>query len=279
MQTRFVFLSAATLALCCVLSTPAAAQDKMHVAPEYGSDTGIGGLSNTNFNTPESDGRPGVYFFNLGAAAFRKGDYAHAIDMYKIAASWAYKPAEYNLGVMYFKGQGIPVDRPLGTAWMVLAAERKDTQYVKTQNLFASLLSDAQFERTNTLWRDLKQTYGDEVALRRAKAQWQWVKTHQTGTRTGGFSGPLAVGALDGGHTPSEHDKSGAPIRTNPIPSGIMHGGSIDGSVAYAQMRASEDPYDPIFLKNTTGTVVVNPLSPLDKDDKAKPTATAPVEH
>jgi len=83
-------------------------------APGYGSGVSAGSLSNGDFNTPESDGRPGVKFFTLGVQAFRKGDYRHAIDMYKVAASWAYKPAEYNLGVMYFKGQGIPVDRPLG---------------------------------------------------------------------------------------------------------------------------------------------------------------------
>lgn len=93
-------------------------------APDYGSGASAGALSNRNFNTPESDGRPGVKFFTLGMQAFRKGDYRHAVDMYKVAASWAYKPAEYNLGVMYFKGQGVPVNRALGAAWMVLAAER-----------------------------------------------------------------------------------------------------------------------------------------------------------
>lgn len=85
-------------------------------APDYGSGAAAGNLSNANFNTPESDGLPGVKFFTLGVQAFRKGDYRHALDMYRVAASWACKPAEYDLWLMYFKGQRVPEDRPLGAA-------------------------------------------------------------------------------------------------------------------------------------------------------------------
>lgn len=95
-----------------MFSLPSLAQSNIQfgtvAAPDYGSDASAGGLSNRNFNTPESDGRPGVYYFDLGAQAFKDGDYRHPVAMYKVAASWAYKPAEYNLAIMYFKGQGIP---------------------------------------------------------------------------------------------------------------------------------------------------------------------------
>ena len=37
--------------------------------------------------------------------------------MYETSASWAYKPAHYNLAVMYAKGEGVPVDRPRAMAW------------------------------------------------------------------------------------------------------------------------------------------------------------------
>lgn len=70
------------------------------------------------------DGRPGMRFFLDGAEAFRRKDYHHAIYMYKVAASWADKSGEYDLGLAYFRGEGVPVDRPLGAAWMVLVAER-----------------------------------------------------------------------------------------------------------------------------------------------------------
>ena len=64
--------------------------------------------------------------------------------------------AEYNLGVMYFKGQGVPVDRARGAVWMVLAAERGQPEYVKARDLMATVLSKPEFARTDDLWGALK---------------------------------------------------------------------------------------------------------------------------
>lgn len=239
------------------------------IAPDYGSGAAAGAMSNGNFNTPESDGRPGVKFFEYGVRAFRKGDYRHAIEMYKVAASWAYKPAEYNLGVMYFKGQGVSADRPLGAAWMVLAAERGEKSYVRARDIMVTLLSKPEFAETDKLWGRLKQTYGDEVALRRAKAQWAYVRTHQTGTRAGGAVGELRVGVLDGGHALPLLDASGNSQKTAMTAAQILQGGSIDGSIAYREFQQSDDPYSPVFLKNRTGTVKVESLMPI-KPGKSK---------
>ncbi len=231
-------------------------------APDYGSGASAGALSAGNFNTPEADGRPGAKYFAYGVQAFRKGDYRHAIDMYKVAASWAYKPAEYNLAVMYFKGQGVPVNRPLGAAWMVLAAERGNPRYVKARDLMVTVLSKAQFAKTDALWGQLRQTYGDKVALRRAKAQWAWVKTHQTGTRVGGTVGELHVGATNKPIARNQPGRMGK-AAVSAAGWGLLAGGSIDGSVAYRQFRQSDNPYDPVFLKHRTGTVSVEPLQPV----------------
>lgn len=132
--------------------------------PDYSSDASTGMMSDTNFNSPTSDGRPGVYFFALGVQAVKKGDYRHALGMYKVAASWAYKPAEYNLGVMYFKGQGVPVDRARGAAWMILAAERGTPSYVRARDLMVTALTNVQFQQADQIWNELKPTYGDASA-------------------------------------------------------------------------------------------------------------------
>ena len=269
-----IFIAVICGAVACVFSLPSLAQSSIAsgivAAPDYGSGAAAGNLSNGNFNTPESEGRPGVKFFALGVQAFRKGDYRHAIDMYKVAASWAYKPAEYNLAVMYFKGQGVPVDRPLGAAWMVLAAEHGDASYVQARDMMVTLLSKSQFMQTDEHWGSLRKTYGDAVALRRAKAQWAWVKTHQTGTRVGGTTGELSVGVLDGGHTPCFAQRW-RQTREDGYGAAILQGGSIDGSIAYRQFRQSDDPYDPVFLKNRRGTVEVEPLTPLRSNDNKRP--------
>jgi hypothetical protein len=155
---------------------------------------------------------------------------------------------------------------------MVLAAERGGSLYVKARNLMVTLLTNTQFEETNQLWNELKQTYGDKVALRRAKAQWAWVKSHQTGTRVGGGVGELKVGILDAGHSPKPQ---GAKVTDG---SALLQSGSIDGSIAYRQFRESDDPYSPI-LENRDGSVTVGPLAPLRANaatDKKSPKAAPP---
>ncbi|WP_460878892.1 tetratricopeptide repeat protein [Rhodanobacter koreensis] len=242
-----------------------------HAAPRYDSDADTGRVQTPSFKTPESDGRPGVYFFYLGAYAVQQKDYAHAIAMYKVAASWAYKPAEYNLAVMYLNGQGTPVDLPRALAWMALAAERNDPQYVKARDLINAHLNDAQFNQANVIMAELLPTYGDKVALARAKTRWHEVLASATGSRVGSSASHLIVGAIadDPNHMGSPyydvHDGGGV------ISSGFeINGGHVtDGSIAYQQLRASNNPYDPKFkwLPGATGTVTVEPLTPVKKKD------------
>lgn len=273
-----IAVSLGTFALVALGSAQAQSDGTGNViaAPDYDSGAAFGAFSDQNFNTPESDGRPGVKFFTLGALAFERGDFAHAIDMYKVAASWAYKPAEYNLGVMYFRGEGVPVNRPLGAAWMVLAAERGEPLYLKAQDAMVTSLTPAQFAETDELWGKLKNTYGDKVALRRAKAQWAWVRTHQTGTRVGGAAGNLRVGILDTGHSPVLLSAAGSPMKVATTAGELLQGGSIDGSIAYRQMQQSSDPYSPIFLKNAKGSATVGPLTPVRAHEKAEHHARPP---
>lgn len=277
LQTLLV--SALTGAVAAAIALPMQAQTisagKGIAAPDYGSMSSTGKPVNLNFNTPESDGRPGVYYFDLGAQAFKKGDYRHAIDMYKVAASWAYKPAEYDLGIMYFKGQGVPVDRARGAAWMVLAAERGNTLYVKARNLMVTALTKAEFTQTDEIWNQLKPTYSDAVALRRAKTRWAQVKADTTGSRVGAAASEyLLVGGGVGEAAPSTHGSkaSTGAIGVPPAVTGwafFQGRPSTDGSVAYQQFQQSSNPYDPVFLQHRSGSVMVEPLQPV-KPEKVK---------
>lgn len=219
-------------------------------APDYG-----GVFASGNYNTPAADGRPGMKFFAYGVAAYRRGDYRHAIYMYKVAASWAYKPAEYDLGLIYFNGVGVPANRPLGTAWMVLAAERKDAYYAKARDMMVTLLGNDEFKQADAYYGELVKTYGDKVALKRAEDQWEWVANHQTGSRVGGAVGGSQV--CDGSKAP---DYGGSSTGTG---QGLLRPGCTAAAVAYAQFHESRNPYSPVFLKNHKGTVTVEPLQPV----------------
>ncbi|WP_449428003.1 tetratricopeptide repeat protein [Rhodanobacter umsongensis] len=217
---------------------------------------------------PEAEGRPGAYFFDLGVQAVKKKDYVHAIKMYQVAASWAFKPAEYNLGVMYLNGQGTPVDLPRALAWMALAAERNDPQYVKARNLINGHLTDAQFKQANVILAQLAPTYSDKVALARAKARWSEVRASATGSHVGSTTGPLVVSSNnDPSHMGSPHltGSVGALFSGNALNGGDNTG----GYAAYQQLHASNNPYDPKFkwLPGATGIVTVEPLIPVKKKD------------
>ena len=211
-------------------------------------------------NTPEADARPGEYYFLLAVHAFRKNDFTFAIQMYEVAAAWAFKPAEYNLAIMYARGQGIPADLPRGMAWMALAAERNEKRYVDAREVIFAELTKEQFEQANGIWRELKKTYGDEVALRRAKTRWAQVKASMTGSRVGSV-GNLSVGmpnANMGDPSNQKNQKTGNNVHTSSSTAAEITGGNgVDGSVAYRQLRESDNPYDPKFRPGAIGTATV----------------------
>jgi Sel1 repeat len=224
------------------------------------------------FTGPESDGRPGEYYFYKGVEAVRKKDYELAVQMYQVSASWAYKMAEYNLGVMYLHGEGVPVDRPRAMAWIALAAERDNDKYVDARERVYAELTPDEFAKANEIWRDLKPTYGDASALRRAKAQWAETKNSATGSHLG-FIGNVAVGSDAGrpyafampSRTPPAKGKmaiSGESMGFVPdgfafSSFGFTGGEQIDGTIAYKQFQMSDNPYDPIFEH---GIATVGPL-------------------
>jgi Sel1 repeat len=293
--------SVAILFACCALPVPGRAQIEgvfIQSTPErdapaydtgYGAEVRLRGAG----NTPEADGRPGEYYFIKGADAFRKHEYEFAIEMYRVAASWAYKPAEYNLGVMYARGQGVDTDLPRALAWMALAAERNEKHYVDAREAIYAAMTREQFDQANVIWRDLKQTYGDEVALVRAKRRWAEVKSQMTGSRVGSV-GNLSVGVPNGRLPDPGSQKPGSEGMAKALAAlGVkntrtsgstaaeaLSGNGVDGSVAYRQLLESDNPYDPKFENLPAGTAIVGPPEAVDAkasgDGKAKDGGAAP---
>ena len=269
MDTRKLLAPALAVALA-ALATPriAAAVDD---APNYHSRDTIERPAQWGFGTPEEDGRPGQYFFYRAVDAMQRKQYKFAIDMYETSASWAYKPAQYNLAVMYMKGEGIAIDKPRAMAWAALAAERGDKDYVDAREVIYADLSNDEFAKANEIWRDLKKTYGDDIALERAKARWAQVKAGITGSRVGGV-GNLKVGAESSGGKLTYIGPGGRSALDGNQFSGasVLSGGSIDGAVAYKQLRESTNPYDPKFAQ-PIGTTTVEPIVPMPNEENDAP--------
>ena len=62
--------------------------------------------------------------FQKGMDAYEKKDYATALREWKPLAEQGDAPAQYNLGMMYHKGQGVPQDYKTAVKWYRLAAEQ-----------------------------------------------------------------------------------------------------------------------------------------------------------
>jgi hypothetical protein len=283
------------------LGGSAAAEDGIFISSTPAPDTGANQAAAydsaytqeereaTGGNTPEADARPGTYYFLEGAAAFRKHDYTFAIQMYEVSASWAYKPAEYNLGVIYARGQGVPIDLPRALAWMALAAERNDRRYIDAREAIYAEMNPEQFTQANALWRDMKKTFGDEVGLRRARTRWAQVRASITGSRVGNI-GNLQVSALpsssgnpgaprkinfkgDGGSHPGlnpQNQKNGGAQPTGTSSAEVLGGQGVDGTIAYRQLLSSPDPYDPKFAVSVGTATVGKPAAVKDESAEKK---------
>jgi TPR repeat protein len=228
-------------------------------------------LYSSESNSPLSDARPGQYFFDLAVQNISKNDYRYAVMLYKVAASWAYKPAEYNLGVVFVKGEGgVPEDHLQGLAWLTLAAERGDKQYVAARDRVRGALPPSEVAQADAIAVELSKTYGDEHALPRAKLRWRGVRNNPTGSHVG-FVSNLKVGAMNvASNSNPRGSKASGRLGTNGGISGqaagLTGGNYVDGSIAYRDLRESDNPYDPKF---DVSTVIVGEVQTAgSKEDK-----------
>jgi len=116
---------------------------------------------------------PGKYYEQKAQFYLKKRDYATALRMFQLSGYWADKISQYNVGLMLFKGIGVPQDKVAGTAWLQLAAESHgDLAETMLTSARAELTQD-QLARSQSVWRELDGKYGNKVALPRALARFQ----------------------------------------------------------------------------------------------------------
>ena len=86
--------------------------------------------------------------FNLGLM-YDKGqgvaqDYAEAVKWYRKAAEQGFAFAQYNLGAMYDNGQGVPQDYVQAHMWLNLAAAQGGKEAAKFRDFVASKMTPDQ---------------------------------------------------------------------------------------------------------------------------------------
>ncbi|MEX2497637.1 MAG: hypothetical protein WD397_02025 [Wenzhouxiangellaceae bacterium] len=135
-----------------------------------GAAVSTAGVSNAQvFNVNNyADHAPGTEFLERGNRFYRQGDYDAAIGNFQLAAYWADKLAQFNLGLMYVNGQGVDRDPLRGWAWIKLSAERGyPTNVAVADDIWAQLTDEHREVARTILEEELEPEYGDEVAVSR----------------------------------------------------------------------------------------------------------------
>ena len=102
--------------------------------------------------------------YNLGGM-YAKGegvpqDHAQAMDWYRKAAEQGYAAAQFNLGVMYDNASGVPQDFVQAHKWFSLAAAQGEADAIKNRDAIAAKMTPAQIAEAEKLAREWKPKMG-----------------------------------------------------------------------------------------------------------------------
>lgn len=84
---------------------------------------------------------PALADFASGLAAYQKGDYAAAAKEWRPEAEQGDAPSQYNLGLLYLDGHGVPQDPTEAAKWFRRAAEQG---YTEAQHNLGALYGSGQ---------------------------------------------------------------------------------------------------------------------------------------
>lgn len=94
---------------------------------------------------------------------YSSGNYERAMLIYqKELAPKGDKYAQYMVGYMHLTGRGVAEDPAEALAWYRLAAERGEPKYIEARDELYQSLDSGELERSEALFADLWQRYGDK---------------------------------------------------------------------------------------------------------------------
>jgi TPR repeat protein len=127
-----------------------------------------------------------------GLESHRARQHTRALQDFLQAASYADKPSQAMIAEMYWRGEGVAVDRATAYAWMDLAAERAyPALLAKREHYWAALTPDER-KRALATGQALYAEYGDDIAKPRMERVLARYHRRATGSRVG-FIGTLQV--------------------------------------------------------------------------------------
>lgn len=142
---------------------------------------------------------------NLAEEVYSRGNFERAYFIYRNELTpIGDKYGQYMVGYLHLTGKGVERDIVAASAWYRLAAERGTVQFVSARDELLAKLNDEQRARSDQLFIDIRQQYGDLVLLAKAIRSDYEILRERTGSRVSAGSSPVAVLNLrgDGAVTP-----------------------------------------------------------------------------
>lgn len=192
---------------------------------------------------------PGIYYYCVGARREAQLPPKPAIEMLKTAASWGSKPAQFLLGLNYYKGEGVAQDRVQGLAWLGLAAERGDPTYLAVFRSAWFKASPAEQAQADQLWNALKPRYADAVAAHRAEQR--YLRARRELVRNEVYGAQVCIAGLTSQSVVPTHSIPGAP------PDGCV------GSIPVELAAQKVDNYAAYLFQGYQGHVLVGTPEPV----------------
>ncbi|MDX1569980.1 MAG: hypothetical protein R3200_05795 [Xanthomonadales bacterium] len=99
--------------------------------------------------------------FDSGMSAYRLGDYQRAFKEFREAAIAGDPTAQFNVGVMYYRGEHVERDLVKAYGWIELATNRPGTEaLIQAQEILAVMLTPEEVDAGMQLAMDLAERHG-----------------------------------------------------------------------------------------------------------------------
>lgn len=103
---------------------------------------------------------PALADFDQAMSAYRIKDYDTAFkEFYEVAIAGDHT-AQFNLGVMYYRGQGVDKDLVQAFSWIELSTQRGDEDNVRAHGALTIMLDPEQIRQGQQMAAELAQTHG-----------------------------------------------------------------------------------------------------------------------
>lgn len=137
---------------------------------------------------------PGTEPYRKGMKAYESSRHWQALGHFRSAARWADKSAQFYLGAMHYRGEGVERDLARAWAWFELSAERDYPQMVAiADDLWDELDPDERERGREILEQELRPTYGDAATVQRTHQRMQEDRRRMTGSRLNTMPGLMEI--------------------------------------------------------------------------------------